>query len=39
MSIDPILVTKEYFSRFRSSINSIYYKIANQGKLVYEQRY
>ncbi len=38
MSIDLILVTEEYFSRFRSSINSIYYEIANQGKLVYEQR-
>lgn len=39
MSIDFILVTEGYFSRFRSSINSIYYKIANQGKLVYEQRH
>jgi len=37
MSVDLILVTEEYFSKFRSSINSIYYKIANQGKLVYEQ--
>jgi predicted nucleotidyltransferase len=37
MSIDLILVTEEYFAKFRSSINSIYYKIANQGKLVYEQ--
>jgi predicted nucleotidyltransferase len=39
MSIDLILVTEEYFSKFLSSINSIYYKIANQGKLVYEQRH
>ena len=38
MSIDLILVTEEYFSKFLSSINSIYYKIAHQGKLVYEQR-
>jgi len=38
MGIDLILVTEEYFARFRSSINSIYYKIAHQGKLVYEQR-
>jgi predicted nucleotidyltransferase len=37
MSIDLILVTEEYFAKFRSSINSIYYKIANQGKLIYEQ--
>lgn len=37
MSIDLILVTEGYFAKFRSSINSIYYKIANQGKLVYEQ--
>jgi predicted nucleotidyltransferase len=38
MSVDLILVTEDYFSQFRSSINSLYYKIANQGKLVYEQR-
>lgn len=37
MSIDLVLVTEDYFSRFLSSINSIYYKIANEGKLVYEQ--
>jgi predicted nucleotidyltransferase len=37
MSVDLILVTEEYFAKFRSSINSIYYKIANQGKLIYEQ--
>jgi predicted nucleotidyltransferase len=37
MSVDLILVTEEYFAKFHSSINSIYYKIANQGKLVYEQ--
>ena len=37
MSIDLILVTEGYFAKFRSSINSIYNKIANQGKLVYEQ--
>jgi uncharacterized protein len=38
MSIDLVMVTEDYFSQFRSSINSLYYKIANQGKLVYEQR-
>ena len=37
MSIDLILVTDGYFARFQSSINSLYYKIANQGKLIYEQ--
>jgi uncharacterized protein len=39
MSIDLVLVTEEYFARFMASINSIYYKIANQGKLIYEQRH
>jgi predicted nucleotidyltransferase len=39
MSVDLVLVTEDYFSQFRSSINSLYYKIANQGKLVYEQRH
>ena len=39
MSIDLILVSEGYFAEFRSSINSVYYKIANQGKLVYEQRH
>src|ERR1035438_8072229 len=37
MSIDLILVSEESFSKFRASINSLYYKIANQGKLIYEQ--
>jgi predicted nucleotidyltransferase len=39
MSVDLIVVTEDYFAKFRSSINSIYYKIANQGKLAYEQRH
>lgn len=39
MSIDLILVSEGYFSQFGSSINSLYYKIANQGKLVYEQQH
>ena len=37
MSVDLVMVTEDYFSRFDSSINSIYYKIAHEGKLVYEQ--
>jgi predicted nucleotidyltransferase len=37
MGVDLIVVTEEYFAKFRSSINSIYYKIANQGKLIYER--
>jgi uncharacterized protein len=37
MSVDLIVVSEEYFAKFRSSINSIYYKIAHQGKLIYEQ--
>lgn len=39
MSIDLILVSEGYFAQFHSSINSLYYMIANQGKLVYEQRH
>jgi|GEM_PF-616382 len=38
MSIDLIAVTESYFARFGSSINSIYYKIAHEGKLAYEHR-
>ena len=37
MSVDLVFVTEDYFSKFLSSINSIYYKIAKQGKLIYEQ--
>jgi len=36
MSLDLILIPEEYFSRFHSSINSLYYKIAHQGRLIYE---
>ena len=39
MSVDLIVVTEQYFARFRSSINSLYYKIAYQGKLIYEQEH
>ncbi len=39
MSVDLILVSEGYFAQFGASINSVYYKIANQGKLVYEQRH
>lgn len=39
MSVDLILVTEDYFAEFKSSINSIYCKIAHQGKLTYEQRH
>jgi len=39
MSIDLIVASEGYVSEFLSSINSVYYKIANQGKLVYEQRH
>jgi predicted nucleotidyltransferase len=37
MSVDLVLVTEDYFSQFLSSVNSLYYKIAHQGKLMYEQ--
>ncbi|MGA7857099.1 MAG: nucleotidyltransferase domain-containing protein [Terracidiphilus sp.] len=39
MSVDLILVSEGYFAQFGASINSVYHKIANQGKLVYEQRH
>lgn len=38
MTIDLVVVPEGYFARFDSSVNSIYYKIAHEGKLVYERR-
>jgi predicted nucleotidyltransferase len=38
MSIDLVMATEEFASRFRSEINSIYYRILRDGKVAYEQR-
>jgi predicted nucleotidyltransferase len=37
MSIDLIMVSEDYFAQFSSSINSLYYKIAHEGRQVHEQ--
>jgi predicted nucleotidyltransferase len=36
MSVDLIIATEGYVKEFLSSINSVYYQIVNEGKLVYE---
>jgi|SRR6266536_1838879 len=36
MSIDLIIATEGYVKEFLSSINSVYYQIVNEGKLVYD---
>jgi predicted nucleotidyltransferase len=38
MTIDLVLATEGYASRFRGSINSIYYRILQDGQVAYEQR-
>lgn len=37
MSVDLVLVSEDEFSRYLSSMNSLYYTIAHEGKLVYER--
>ncbi len=39
MSIDLIIATEGYVKEFLASINSIYYQIVNEGKLVYDARH
>jgi predicted nucleotidyltransferase len=39
MSIDLIIATEGYVKEFLSSINSVYYQIVNEGKLVYDARH
>ena len=36
MSIDLVVATEGYAAEFSSSVNSVYYKILHQGKLVYD---
>lgn len=36
MSIDLVIATEGYVKEFNSSINSVYYRIVNEGKLVYD---
>jgi predicted nucleotidyltransferase len=36
MSIDLIVASEGYAAEFRSSINSVYFRILNEGELVYE---
>jgi predicted nucleotidyltransferase len=36
MSIDLIIAPEGYVSEFLSSINSVYYRIVHEGKLVYD---
>jgi predicted nucleotidyltransferase len=39
MSIDLIIATEGYVKEFLSSINSVYYQILHEGKLVYDARH
>jgi predicted nucleotidyltransferase len=36
MSVDLIVATEGYVQEFLTSINSVYYQIVNEGKLVYD---
>jgi len=36
MSVDLIVASEGYAAEFLSSVNSVYYKILHQGKLVYD---
>jgi predicted nucleotidyltransferase len=36
MSVDLIVATEGYVREFLTSINSVYYQIVNEGKLVYD---
>ena len=38
MSIDLVMTTEEFANRFRGEINSIYYRILQDGHVAYEQR-
>jgi len=38
MTIDLITVTEGYAGRFRSSINSIYYRILKDGQVAYDRQ-
>ena len=38
MSIDLVMATEEFATRFRGEINSIYYRILRDGQVAYEHR-
>ena len=38
MSVDLVMTTEGFADRFRREINSIYYRILQDGQVVYEQR-
>jgi predicted nucleotidyltransferase len=38
MSIDLIMATEDFANRFRGEINSIYYRILQDGQVAYEDR-
>jgi predicted nucleotidyltransferase len=38
MSIDLVVASEGYAAEFISSVNSVYYKILHQGKVVYDNR-
>ncbi len=38
LSVDLVMTTEEFASRFRDEINSIYYRILRDGQVAYEQR-
>jgi predicted nucleotidyltransferase len=38
MSIDLVMTTEEFASRFRREVNSIYFRILQDGQVAYEQR-
>jgi hypothetical protein len=38
MSIDLVMATEGFANRFRSEINSIYYRILQDGQVAYEHR-
>jgi hypothetical protein len=38
LSVDLVMTTEEFASRFRDEVNSIYYRILRDGQVAYEQR-
>lgn len=38
MSVDLVMTTEGFADRFRREVNSIYYRILQDGQVVYEQR-
>jgi predicted nucleotidyltransferase len=38
MTIDLVVATEEFANRFRTEINSIYFRILRDGQVAYEQR-